>query len=101
MDFPRYPLYLENEIPLPVSENMFSKGGETPDLTPVLLKVALPHVQFETIHPFLDGNGRLLPLLITLLMCEEKLLREPMLSASAFTSRRTVSIPTSCWTTCA
>jgi len=51
---------------------------------PILVKAALVHVQFETVHPFLDGNGRLGRLLITFLLCLADAIREPILYLSLY-----------------
>ena len=58
------------------------------DGLPVLLRAALAHVQFETIHPFLDGNGRVGRLLITFLLCHAGLLKEPLLYLSLYLELR-------------
>jgi len=56
---------------------------ESPNL-PIIVKAGIIHVQFETIHPFLDGNGRLGRLLITFLLCAQGVLREPILYLSLY-----------------
>jgi len=54
------------------------------DPLPLLVRVGLAHAQFETIHPFLDGNGRVGRLLITFLLCEQRALVKPVLYLSYF-----------------
>ncbi|HYZ22306.1 MAG TPA: Fic family protein [Rhodopila sp.] len=56
---------------------------QSTDLPP-LIRAGLVHVQFETIHPFLDGNGRVGRLLITLMLCAEGILRQPLLYLSLY-----------------
>lgn len=62
-------------------ENYIHDDSEPTD---PLIRAALVHVQFETIHPFLDGNGRVGRLLITLILCAEGLLAEPILYMSLY-----------------
>ncbi|MFN8112809.1 MAG: Fic/DOC family N-terminal domain-containing protein [Solirubrobacterales bacterium] len=76
-----------NEVPPAMAALEKFLHGD-PVTTPVLVRAALAHAQFETIHPFLDGNGRLGRLLVTLLLCAEtadggeQVLRRPLLYLS-------------------
>jgi len=74
-----------NEVPQRLSELERFIHADTE--LPLLVKIGLVHAQFETIHPFLDGNGRVGRLLITFLLCEREVLRKPVLYLSYFFMR--------------
>ena len=75
-------------VPPPVHEMKEALGNLEnflhEDSYPVLIQCALVHAQFETIHPFLDGNGRIGRLLITLLLCQREILQRPLLYLSYY-----------------
>lgn len=79
-------------IPPPPSEIMRSLGDlekfmQDDSRMAVLIKTSLIHAQFETIHPFLDGNGRTGRLLITFYLCQQRLLERPVLYLSEYFKR--------------
>jgi Fic family protein len=69
------------------SLDRFEKYLHAADSLPSLIRLAAVHYQFEAIHPFLDGNGRIGRLLITLLLCNEGILPQPLLYLSAYFNR--------------
>jgi Fic family protein len=70
------------EVPVALGE--LERFLNTPNDLPILLQIGLAHVQFETIHPFLDGNGRIGRLLITFFLCERGILQKPVLYLSHY-----------------
>ncbi len=80
-------------VPPPVGEmrmalDALEKFIHAPSDLPALTRISLIHYQFEAIHPFLDGNGRVGRLLISLLLCQWGLLPRPLLYLSAFFERK-------------
>lgn len=73
------------EVPRALAE--LERFLHTDTSLPLLVKIGLAHAQFETIHPFLDGNGRVGRLLITFLLCEQKVLLKPVLYLSYYFKR--------------
>lgn len=87
------PIQFARFVPPPASEiqpyfDNLEKYITKPDDTPLLIRLAIAHYQFETIHPFFDGNGRIGRLMIPLLLCREGALAEPMLYISAYFERQ-------------
>ena len=68
-------------------ERYLDRSRDNAAALPLLVDCALAHAQFETIHPYLDGNGRMGRLLITLLLCERGVLTAPVLSLSTYLRR--------------
>ena len=66
----------------------FLNAASPPADLPTLIRAGLAHAQFETIHPFLDGNGRVGRLLITLFLCAQDLLADPLLYLSLYFKER-------------
>jgi Fic family protein len=73
---------LPEELPALITD--WEQFVNEPSTTPVLIRCALMHYQFETIHPFLDGNGRIGRLLIGLMLIKEHRLDEPLLYVSGY-----------------
>lgn len=76
-------------VPPPVHDMMvsldnFEKFLHDTQFHPLLVHCGLAHAQFETIHPFLDGNGRMGRLLITFLLCQQKIIQKPLLYLSYY-----------------
>lgn len=89
---PGEPIDAARFVPPPVNETMkalddLEKYIHDPSDLPLLIQMGLIHYQFEAIHPFIDGNGRVGRLLIPLLLCERKFLPHSLLYLSAFFER--------------